>query len=373
MAHYTANTSQERFTQIEEGAMKHAAHWGRQIGFGLALLCALLALVLPGALRADDGTIYFGTTGHILNDDHGFLSFYRAHNGERMLGFAISEPIVENGLTVQYFERGRVEQHTELDGAPVMLGRVGVEYERAFNRLFASVVLSVLPRDTDMFRETGHTLGGPYRLFWYNNDGVTMLGLPISEPLLQRFGAQLVRVQYFERGRLEYHPELAGTPDEISLGLLGSELAPKHGVLTSAVPEPTPVPTPEPPRGAGGYKHIIVNISEQHLYAYEGETLVYDTAVSTGRDGFDTPPGEFSIYAKLPMQTMEGTIGGEYYYVPDIPNVMYINGGVALHGTYWHNLFGIERMSHGCVNLPLDAAAWLYDWAPLNTPVTVTY
>jgi lipoprotein-anchoring transpeptidase ErfK/SrfK len=54
--------------------------------------------------------------------------------------------------------------------------------------------------------------------------------------------------------------------------------------------------------------------------------------------------------------------------------VMYINGGVALHGTYWHNLFGSgARPSHGCVNLPLRAAKWLYGWAPVGTPVRVTY
>jgi lipoprotein-anchoring transpeptidase ErfK/SrfK len=53
---------------------------------------------------------------------------------------------------------------------------------------------------------------------------------------------------------------------------------------------------------------------------------------------------------------------------------MYINGGVALHGTYWHNRFGTgARLSHGCINLPLRAASWLYDWAPMGTTVRVTY
>jgi lipoprotein-anchoring transpeptidase ErfK/SrfK len=68
---------------------------------------------------------------------------------------------------------------------------------------------------------------------------------------------------------------------------------------------------------------------------------------------------------------MEGVIGGEYYNVPDVPWVLYFtNSGHALHGTYWHNNFGTP-MSHGCVNLPLDVAAWLYDWAPMGTPVRV--
>jgi lipoprotein-anchoring transpeptidase ErfK/SrfK len=53
---------------------------------------------------------------------------------------------------------------------------------------------------------------------------------------------------------------------------------------------------------------------------------------------------------------------------------MYIYGDVAMHGTYWHNMFGTGvRMSHGCINLPLNSAAWLYGWAPPGTPVQVTY
>jgi lipoprotein-anchoring transpeptidase ErfK/SrfK len=57
--------------------------------------------------------------------------------------------------------------------------------------------------------------------------------------------------------------------------------------------------------------------------------------------------------------------------VPDVPWVLYFtNSGHALHGTNWHNNFGTP-MSHGCINLPMDVAAWLYDWAPLGTPVLV--
>jgi lipoprotein-anchoring transpeptidase ErfK/SrfK len=88
----------------------------------------------------------------------------------------------------------------------------------------------------------------------------------------------------------------------------------------------------------------------------------------------NTPTGNFAIYAKFKIQTMRGVDHGVPWVVPNIPNVMYIVGGVALHGTYWHNRFGTgARLSHGCVNLPLRAAAWLYDWAPVGTPVRVTY
>jgi lipoprotein-anchoring transpeptidase ErfK/SrfK len=58
--------------------------------------------------------------------------------------------------------------------------------------------------------------------------------------------------------------------------------------------------------------------------------------------------------------------------VPRVPWALYFKGGVALHGTYWHDRFGTGyRPSHGCVNLNLDDAEWLYAWTDVGTPVTV--
>jgi lipoprotein-anchoring transpeptidase ErfK/SrfK len=118
-------------------------------------------------------------------------------------------------------------------------------------------------------------------------------------------------------------------------------------------------------------KSIVVSVGQQMLWAYKGDKVVLSSYVSTGRAGFDTPVGSYAVLTKLPSQTMEGVIGGEYYNVPDVPWVLYFtNSGHALHGTYWHNSFGTP-MSHGCVNLPLDVAAWLYDWAPVGTRVLI--
>ena len=62
---------------------------------------------------------------------------------------------------------------------------------------------------------------------------------------------------------------------------------------------------------------------------------------------------------------------GDYYFLPKVPYVMYfIDGGYALHGTYWHHNFG-HPMSHGCVNLPTDQSKLLFDWAPMGTTVVV--
>jgi len=107
------------------------------------------------------------------------------------------------------------------------------------------------------------------------------------------------------------------------------------------------------------------------MWAYEGDTVVLSSLVSTGREGFDTPPGTFQILVKKEIEDMEGVIGGEYYNVPEVPDVMYFtNEGHAFHGAYWHNNFG-QVMSHGCVNLALDIASWLYDWTPIGTTVLI--
>ncbi len=133
-------------------------------------------------------------------------------------------------------------------------------------------------------------------------------------------------------------------------------------VGVAAQPEPVAAKAP---------KAIVVSIGAQTLWAYKGDEVVLTTYVSTGKAGFDTPLGHYAILSKLPSQSMEGVIGGEYYNVPDVPSVMYFtNSGHALHGTYWHNNFGAP-MSHGCVNLPLDVADWLYRWAPVGTPVLI--
>lgn len=113
-------------------------------------------------------------------------------------------------------------------------------------------------------------------------------------------------------------------------------------------------------------KEIVVELDQQVVKAYEDGRLVRMVAVSTGLPDTPTVQGEFSIYRKLPAQTMRGP----NYYLPDVPWVMYFYQGYGLHGTYWHNNFG-QPMSHGCVNLPTAEAEWFYQWAEVGTPVLV--
>ncbi len=131
---------------------------------------------------------------------------------------------------------------------------------------------------------------------------------------------------------------------------------------------------PGPGRWQTGWNEVVVSLGAQRLWAYEGEHLVLTTFVSTGTaetPEVATPVGQYRVLVKLPMETMTGTVNGEPYEVEDVPYVMYFTDeGHALHGTYWHNNFGAP-MSHGCVNLPMDVAEWMFRWAPEGTAVTV--
>ena len=113
---------------------------------------------------------------------------------------------------------------------------------------------------------------------------------------------------------------------------------------------------------------IEVDLSEQKLRAWEGDKLFLETPVSTGLPWYPTPTGEFRIWIKLRATKMEGGTGKYYYYLPNVPYVMYFESenlpdwkGYGLHGTYWHNDFGTPR-SHGCVNLPTPIAKEIYYW-----------
>ncbi|MEK7112388.1 MAG: L,D-transpeptidase [Patescibacteria group bacterium] len=113
---------------------------------------------------------------------------------------------------------------------------------------------------------------------------------------------------------------------------------------------------------------IEVDLSEQKIRAWEGNSLYLESLVSTGLPWWPTPTGEFRIWTKFRATKMEGGSGRYYYYLPNVPYVMYFENatvpgyrGYGLHGTYWHNAFGTQR-SHGCVNLPTPIAQQLFYW-----------
>jgi hypothetical protein len=118
---------------------------------------------------------------------------------------------------------------------------------------------------------------------------------------------------------------------------------------------------------------ISINLYEQTLAVYESGRLIFATLVSTGLDGWWTQPGTFQVYEKLEADPMSGSFTADrsdYYYLEDVPWILYFDKSRALHGAYWHNGYGYPR-SHGCVNLSPADAHWLYDWADVGTWVYV--
>jgi lipoprotein-anchoring transpeptidase ErfK/SrfK len=120
-------------------------------------------------------------------------------------------------------------------------------------------------------------------------------------------------------------------------------------------------------------KRIHVNLDTQTLTCFENDEQVFTTRVSTGLPGLHpagiptaTPEGDFRIYSKMPSKHMGSVTGNPDaeggFSLPGVPwTAFFVTTGVAFHGTYWHNNFGIQ-MSHGCVNMRNEDAKWLFRW-----------
>jgi lipoprotein-anchoring transpeptidase ErfK/SrfK len=355
--------------------------------------------------------VFVPETSHTVSGT--MLDYWRANGASAVYGNPISEVYgAPNGLYSQAFERGVFQYHpdwTMTDNPTVRLMPTGRQTltDRASTtradgrrtggdrRLSAwtpgsqqesrtNEVLNAGGRFSD---ETGFSIAGDFGQWYDSHEGWFYLGAPISEPMRDRG----ITVQYFENSILiadgnsvfpaplpTEHPERYGidtTPVEqgdlpvFDEGLFLHNWNP-YGVDASTI---------------AGRKRIEVSISQQTLTAYQGDQIILQTLVSTGVEPNHTEIGAFHVRIKYPVKDMtgvtdgsgavtsvgEGATEGNQYLVQDVPNVMFINyEAEALHGAYWHNNFG-QRMSHGCINLPLDVAAYLYEWAPLGTAVTV--
>lgn len=125
-------------------------------------------------------------------------------------------------------------------------------------------------------------------------------------------------------------------------------------------------------------KRIEIDLTNQRLYAYENNKLIFNFLVSSGKWG-RTPTGTFQIWTKIRSQKMSGGSRelGTYYYLPNVPYIMFFYNqsypkplGFSLHGTYWHNNFGVP-MSHGCINMKTDEVGQVFSWAEIGTTITI--
>jgi lipoprotein-anchoring transpeptidase ErfK/SrfK len=128
-----------------------------------------------------------------------------------------------------------------------------------------------------------------------------------------------------------------------------------------------------PPEGVDNGRWIEVNLAEQTLSVYDNRRLVFAAIVATGEEPLFTRPGLFPIYEKHDTTLMQGATladRSDFYYLEDVPWTMYFDKARALHGAYWRAKLGFPQ-SHGCVNLSVGDAHWIYDWANVGDWVYV--
>lgn len=122
-------------------------------------------------------------------------------------------------------------------------------------------------------------------------------------------------------------------------------------------------------------KQIVVDVTDSHqtLSCFEGNSEVYFCRISSGKGTYGTPlsaygsPG-FNIYWKLNSIQMAGGTKQVGWMIPGIGwATFFLEGGFAIHSTFWHNNFG-EQASHGCVNAAPDDAKWIFRWVNPVTP-----
>lgn len=121
-------------------------------------------------------------------------------------------------------------------------------------------------------------------------------------------------------------------------------------------------PNVTPPKGITTGRWIEVDLAEQVLAVYDNHQLVFATVIASGLEPFYTRPGLFQIYQKKETETMRNNDPTDYYYLDNVPWTMYFDRARALHGAYWRTRFGYPQ-SHGCVNLSVGDAHWLFQWA----------
>jgi uncharacterized protein YkwD len=190
---------------------------------GIALTMSILAALLAQPFQASAtaplappaSELYLAPTGQTIQG--AFLQTFQKY-GLEAIGYPLTSELNEGGRTVQYFERVKMEYYPELaaQGTPVLFTRLGADISAGSSfptvKSFAPIAFKTY------FAQTGHSLAEPFLSFWRNNGDVNLFGYPISEVIWQ----DGMQVQWFERARMEYHPELAAKGYAVQLTLLGT-------------------------------------------------------------------------------------------------------------------------------------------------------
>jgi hypothetical protein len=195
-----------------------------------AIILVALAAGLPTTPAAAAPARCFPETGHCIAGS--IRSYWERNGGLRVFGYPITDAFTDDvegtwSGPVQWFERDRLEDHAG-EGLGVMAGRLGAAMLELQGRPWWRLPHSDSAAEgCRYFPETGHSLCGAFLRLWQSEGGLPRFGYPLTEPMQESLmdgGAVWTgTVQYFERRRMELRPELAGTPYEVLLGLLGAD------------------------------------------------------------------------------------------------------------------------------------------------------
>ncbi len=184
---------------------------------------------------------------------------------------------------------------------------------------------------------------------------------------------------YVELSKPTYTATIEVPPTEMPT--LTPEATTTPGQMVMEIIEDTPVPTYAPPQAGsvpsyGGSKYILVDISEQHMYVYEGDTLIYSFVASTGMNNA-TRVGTFAVQSKIPNAYgstwniwMPSWLG--IYWSGGLENGIHALPILPSGATLWAGYLGTP-VSYGCVVLGSYEARVLYDWADMGTPVEIQW
>jgi hypothetical protein len=186
----------------------------------LRLLAAITLVVVAqtGALNVQAQTPpsqYFPQTGHTVQGD--FLRFFSSRGGLEIFGYPLTEAFVENGRLVQYFQRARMEVRPENpEASRVQLGQLAVELGYTAPPISAADVPPANDPNHRFFPQTGHTSAYAFLNYFDTRGGAEIFGYPITE--FKQENGRIV--QYFQRAKMEWHPELPAN-QRVQLGNLG--------------------------------------------------------------------------------------------------------------------------------------------------------
>lgn len=232
-------------------------------------LWVILLLLLLAACSIDSGEPDLVSENGIRVDEN-FEERYLAWGGEDTLGEAITSAYSpeENGRFTQYFERMRLDRV----GSEITPYPLGLWAYEGVNE--AAIVPSAIPENGRLRTfENGETVYDAFLTFYENNSGERLLGTPIS-PQFQEGG---VWTQYFENGRLEWHPELP-VGQRVQLGLLGQahfdgEMAATYQPTNNFILGPS-----------AGISHVILNVAVSAPILYsDDEQTIFVSVLSSDR------------------------------------------------------------------------------------------